>query len=183
VAFSYSSSFFLLIVVLTESGLRSVKLWMLNLGMFMCRNWHDERLRISYQTTHWVRAPCSSKHKSRLSNIWQECCTFGQCQLWPIVNIRICNFLAFSLHEPRSPLALSACISETNHIQYLSILFSNPLSYLHVYTHIYFIPQARLVSPCSHLSAVGYLPSCFFLWASSVGITIRSNWLEKDCIT
>jgi hypothetical protein len=74
---------------------------------------NDEWVRKSYQTTHWAQPPSCPKNKSKLSNMWQECCTFGQCQSWPIVNIRICHFLAFSLHEPQSPLALSACLSET----------------------------------------------------------------------
>jgi len=137
------------------------------------------------KTTHWVKPPCGLKHKSRLSNIWQECCTFGQYQLWPIVNIRICHFLAFSLHEPRSPLALSACLSETI-IQSYSVsvdsFLKSTLLLACVHPHIFY-NAGKTCYPCSHLSAVRYLPSCFLLWASSVGITIKPNWLEKDCIT
>jgi hypothetical protein len=142
--------------------------------------WHDERGK-SYQTTHWVQPPYGPKNESKLSNIWQECCTFGQCQSWPIVNITICHFLAFSLHEPQSPLALSACLSETI-IQSYSVSVDSFLRYTLLYTHIYFITQARLVSPCSHLSSVRFPPSSL-LWASSVGITNRSKWLEKNWIT
>jgi hypothetical protein len=108
---------FLLTGVFTESELCSVKLWMWNLEMFMGLTWltilawrtSEEKLSNDSLSTAALR----SLKKSKLSNMWQECCTFGPCQSWPIVNIRIWHFLAFSLHEPQSPLALSACLSET----------------------------------------------------------------------